>query len=719
MATLDEIKAILRKIAEKTATKKDFEVLHQVDNEVLQQLDESEERITIQFAKQINNIREGKGNHFGDRTSHAAHTEVAQRPREEQLLLDDVKKDVKGRLSLSLFVQNAKPINLKKELQQELVNCPWTRDIKSSPNFKGLDSEESAVLEIFEHDEIAGKLLIVGEPGAGKTTTLLELMKELIVRAEKHAFAPIPVLINLASWQDKQSICEWMTGVVSVEYGKSVAIVKQWLTEQKLLPMLDGLDELKSSLQEPCIRAINTFLSQENRPSSLVVCSRRKEYINCETRLNLNGAVCLLPLSNEQIQYYLKQIENAPSWQTISQDYILLELVRIPLFLNVSIIACQEKSPENWEKIDSSEERLKYFWNSYVYQRLTNEARSEQMLIWLTWIAQQLTQEAQEQESQKVGFVVSQLQPYRNLDRNQKKIYIVFIFIIILSIIKLVLYLRSGLNIEQGQNLLPQLTILIILVVLIKFSDVIQPIEKIFSSSRIAISSIASALIVGLISGLYYKLTFLYYNSGVSLIYIFIITTTIIITPFVLVFLALAFLGRYTWTWFYITPFLFLIASLLYSSLIDYFFGNTEQILYVGIISGLTFGQIIQAVLTRITYKGSAILTVERSTHSNQAIRNSFVNASIIGITIGLIIGLIKDFPQGVSIGLIFWLISGGVACIQYFTLRLILYWKGYIPWDYTEFLNYATERTLFQRIGGSYKFIHRLLQEHLVKKNL
>lgn len=59
MATLDEIKEILRKIAEKTATGQDFELLRRVN--------ESEERITIQSGKQIINLGQGTGNHFGDR----------------------------------------------------------------------------------------------------------------------------------------------------------------------------------------------------------------------------------------------------------------------------------------------------------------------------------------------------------------------------------------------------------------------------------------------------------------------------------------------------------------------------------------------------------------------------------------------------------------------------------------------------------------------------
>lgn len=59
---------------------------------------------------------------------------------------------------------------------------------------------------------------------------------------------------------------------------------------------------------------------------------------------------------------------------------------------------------------------------------------------------------------------------------------------------------------------------------------------------------------------------------------------------------------------------------------------------------------------------------------------------------------------------------AGGTACIQHFALRLILYSNGYIPWNYARFLDYCTERMLLQRVGGRYRFIHKLLQDHFAQ---
>lgn len=45
-----------------------------------------------------------------------------------------------------------------------------------------------------------------------------------------------------------------------------------------------------------------------------------------------------------------------------------------------------------------------------------------------------------------------------------------------------------------------------------------------------------------------------------------------------------------------------------------------------------------------------------------------------------------------------------------------MLTFNGYTPWNYARFLDYCTEQLLLQRVGGGYRFIHRLLQEHLLK---
>ncbi len=51
--------------------------------------------------------------------------------------------------------------------------------------------------------------------------------------------------------------------------------------------------------------------------------------------------------------------------------------------------------------------------------------------------------------------------------------------------------------------------------------------------------------------------------------------------------------------------------------------------------------------------------------------------------------------------------------CTKHFVLRITLYQKAFVPWNYARFLNHCTDRLLLQRVGGRYRFIHKLLQDH------
>jgi hypothetical protein len=86
---------------------------------------------------------------------------------------------------------------------------------------------------------------------------------------------------------------------------------------------------------------LNEYLSQDSR-LDLVVCCRREEYEQGIVRLStLHGAVCLQPLTDEQIREYLEQLDRAELWQSIDASRELKELARMPLLLSVLAVAYQ------------------------------------------------------------------------------------------------------------------------------------------------------------------------------------------------------------------------------------------------------------------------------------------------------------------------------------------------------------------------------------------
>ncbi|NET36109.1 MAG: NACHT domain-containing protein, partial [Cyanothece sp. SIO1E1] len=348
------------------------------------------------------------------------------RPRAQVLLLDEVKSEVQGRLASSLH--NTALINILKEEQTQQVKRIWDVEVKIGQQSSSQLDAETNVIDVFDQVQTAGKLLILGAPGAGKTTTMLELAAELITRAEQTISEPLPVLFSLSAWKnDRQTIAQWLVAELKSKYGVRETLGQEWLENHQLLPLLDGLDELEPRRHQSCIQSINQF-QQDYRPEHLVVCCRRSDYENCQSKLQLNGAIYLHPLTEEKIHEYLIGAENPELWQSINADPALLVLARSPLLLSIMTLARQEISMQEWQNLDSVGERRQYLLNAYANRMLTREIHhqwyapgqepsSKQTQDWLVWLAGKLKENAQTE------FLLENLQPSWLQNSRQQQLY--------------------------------------------------------------------------------------------------------------------------------------------------------------------------------------------------------------------------------------------------------------------------------------------------------
>jgi predicted NACHT family NTPase len=294
------------------------------------------------------------------------------------LLLKAVKKQVKTRLESSLH--NRVYIIPDKDNNPSQVEPHWNIYVKSSSKPKSRLPKNTHIIEVFDQEGVEGRLLILGKPGAGKTTMLLELAKVLVQRAEQDLSEPVPILLSLSSWQnDQQSIADWI--VAELNSGKYYKvrkdITKQWLEEGEIIPFLDGLDELAASRQKLCVKKLNEFLQPGNWSYPLVVCSRVEEYQLYSTKVALSSSLELQPFSDEQIQEYLRRTGNESLGKTIKDDRELKQLARTPFLLNVIVLTCQSLSLDKWQEFESSAERLNYLFAGYVEAMLGRKYESK------------------------------------------------------------------------------------------------------------------------------------------------------------------------------------------------------------------------------------------------------------------------------------------------------------------------------------------------------
>ncbi|MCG3041561.1 NACHT domain-containing protein [Streptomyces sp. S1A] len=190
----------------------------------------------------------------------------------------------------------------------------------------GLAGGDAQIGEVFSERVPTRRLVVLGEPGAGKSVLLIHLLQDLIAR--RPAGGPVPVLFSLTSWDpNNQRLQEWIaeqlrrahpglrapasapaTTVTSRPEAHDLA--QELLDARLILPLLDGFDELPPALHAVALDAINRALPAK---LPLVLATRVDEYRAAVARpdavVRLNGAagIRLLPVSREQAADYLRR----------------------------------------------------------------------------------------------------------------------------------------------------------------------------------------------------------------------------------------------------------------------------------------------------------------------------------------------------------------------------------------------------------------------------
>ncbi len=579
-----------------------------------------------------------------------------ERDSAQQQLLRAVEIEVESRLTQSLH--DRVYIVLDKEENTEQIQDPCEIDVKIGKKPSYPLQKNTPIKEVFYRQYISGQLLILGAPGAGKTTMLLELAKPLVQQAKAHPDNPIPVFFNLSSWkEDKQSIKDWMVTELEDKprFKVDKDIAKQWIEEKKIIPLLDGLDELDAVRQEKCVEKINEFLHDEAWSRGLVVCSRLEEYQHYSTNLGLKASIILKPLTTEQIQNHVLKIEGKDLWNNINADSDLMELAQSPLFLNIIILSYQEISFDRWNEFKSLEQRKSYLFDAYI-QRMFKRKYKEKLYknddveFWLGWLSRQLIQENQTE------FLIEKMQ-HTWLPKRQEEITYSLIFVIIMLIFWLIFGLISGLTTNLRIGLIFGLIFGLMVGVLDGVIDrEIKTVETLqFSFKHIDRKLIV--MLVGWLSGCIPELIKGVYSGTITFLFIWIITVITIGVK---------------------------------DSEFEY--KNTPN---EGIKQSIK-NIIVLTSINFIPWCGVAYMTGKTEPSFN------ILYILVWGFGGSLLFGGIN---------------KSGLPVIKHFSLRLVLWFNRYIPWNYARFLDYSTDRLFLQRVGGGYRFIHDLLRQHFAEK--
>jgi DNA polymerase III delta prime subunit len=580
---------------------------------------------------------------------------------------------VKGVLEQSLH-QMAR-VELGLETRPQAVPHPW--ELLVQPLDQAPQPLPSGIGITAVFDQFGQALLILGAPGAGKTTMLLELARDLLNRADQDPEHPIPVVFNLSSWAvHRRPLDKWLVEELHDRYDVPRGIGRAWVASEQVLPLLDGLDEVARAHQTMCVQAINAFRDQHGL-LPIAVCSRVGDYQELRTQLRLQEAILVQPLTRTQVTAYLKEAGRplAGVRAALREDPQLWELLESPLLLSIVMLTYQGMPASAVRAMGSAEERRRHLFAGYVDRMLQRRARSgpstppTHTLRWLGWLARSMRD-----RSQSV-FYVEQLQPDWLPSRQRW---------LVTTGPALALGTTTALFAFPFVSY-PSLVLGLVIGIL-AWGRTIRPVEYIQWSrrryGRRFLVRFGWGFLPGLAFGSLFEFNQTYTPEGVPT------------------------------------------RSDLTSTLI----GILGTAVTVGLITGAVGGFLPRGISPRQSVPNEGI---RRSTRRVRLIfvialvlafifttlvwwsSPSSPNGSTPGKLVDVVIAalLLLSIYMVLLLPILLW--AGGKASLQHLVLRCLLVRNRAAPWRYIEFLNEATDRLLLRKVGGGYVFVHRLLLDY------
>ena len=326
--------------------------------------------------------------------------------RREQKLTSDVNFEIDLQLS---FI----PTKTKDKVQKQFVIKPHQNKI-------------SAYEELFKlyYREIR-RLLILGEPGSGKTMLLLRFAEFLMYKAIESDLFPVPIIVNLASWRSDEPVFEeWLEKQLTHSAGQ-LGISREYAGElmkgNQIIILLDGLDEIPENHRDSVLDDLSQYLMNKQRKNEIaaiypevIICSRIKEFKSLEATPYIYGTVVIAPLTQKKVKETIEELsrKNNLAARRLLVDFKNHKLLRQALdtafyvHTALSLYSTVENPVNKILTVSTKEELQDQLLEVYLQQQLklidytSNKARH-----WLGWLATGL------QKSKKgVSFELADLQ---------------------------------------------------------------------------------------------------------------------------------------------------------------------------------------------------------------------------------------------------------------------------------------------------------------------
>lgn len=192
------------------------------------------------------------------------------------------------------------------------------------PDRTGPDADEAAIAGLFAVTP-SRRLVVLGGAGAGKSVLVLRLAHALLRERARGSQDPVPAVVSLASWDPGHGLLGWLAERLAEEYPEAFAstagapaadVAFHLLLTRRVLPVLDGFDELPGHRRADALRQI-TETMRGRRP--FVLTSREPEYREHapEEGLFERTEIRLSPLADDAVRAYLAPGRTRSRWTPV------------------------------------------------------------------------------------------------------------------------------------------------------------------------------------------------------------------------------------------------------------------------------------------------------------------------------------------------------------------------------------------------------------------
>ncbi|MEP1096951.1 MAG: hypothetical protein ABJG78_17670 [Cyclobacteriaceae bacterium] len=345
--------------------------------------------------------------------------EKEQEEREyRQLLLGNLKDEYQKRLKEKLKDQSKLNIPLNAKFTTQGTSEKTIEDFFIESSMTDVEDLE----ELFRlYNEKIKRLLILGEPGSGKSILLLRLSLLFMELAEKDESYPIPLILNLVTWRKSyDTFEEWLEKALSYDFG-SFSIPKKYIEEllntRNFILLLDGFDEINKDDRLTCFEKLTPYLkkasrNKENLHPELIVSSRIFEY-ESGPDAPVFASIKIQPLGKKDIDNSIEPLvaQNDPDARKLSTALEthpnLYYALNSPFFLHMTLFI--NLTDVSFDLSTESTMLLReQITNEYVNTELKTIAKykKEKMRKWLGWLAYQM-----QQKTGNVKFELADMQP--------------------------------------------------------------------------------------------------------------------------------------------------------------------------------------------------------------------------------------------------------------------------------------------------------------------